>query len=167
MGEEQNLDDDQHRPQNKKPDHFPARESGKIMAEKKERKTNRRNNSGQARARKFEFQVSADDSAKQKQRRQRRDPERELLEAGRVEGDSFALESRLAHEIDDRFSDSIGQQRLAVDFFCSLLRAEREHAPFRVNDAVADFDLLILVHERFAAIRIVTVLDGGTAKQRD
>ncbi len=48
----------------------------------------------------------------------------------------------------------------------AMLRAERQNRSFWMDDAVADLDLLVFVHESFAHVRIMTVLDRGASNQR-
>ena len=67
------------------------------MTEEKESEANRGNNARQRRPRNFEFEISADDAAKQKERRQCRNPESDLLETRRIERYGAALESSLLH----------------------------------------------------------------------
>src|SRR5438105_4420282 len=93
--EKENLDQHQHDPQNKEGNNLPASEASQVMTEEKKRKTNRRDNSGQTRPWNFEFEIGADDSAQEQQRRERRDPKGELLEAARIERDDVAFKSGL------------------------------------------------------------------------
>ena len=70
------------------------------------------------------------------------------------------------HQISDGIGDVIGEEWFAVDLLRRLLRVQCQQRPFRMNDAVADLHFLVLVHERLAHIRVVAVLERGTANQR-
>src|SRR5262249_24244030 len=95
MREEKYLDQHENHSENKERDDFPAGEPRQIVAKKKERKANRRNDPGPCRAGNFELQVRAEDSAQEQQWRQRSNPKRDLLEASRLDRHNVAFESRL------------------------------------------------------------------------
>src|SRR5262245_37353502 len=129
------------------------------MAKEKERETNRRNNAGPRHAGNLEFQIRSENSAKQQQRRKRGDPKRELLEASWLDPGDIALQSRFLGQIGDRIDNAFRKQRFAVYFLGGFLRVESKDCAFRMDDAVADFYFLLLVHEGFSEVGIVAVLD--------
>ena len=75
--EKKDFDQDEHDSENEERNNFPASEPSQIMAEEKECETNCRDNSGPCHAGNLEFQIRAEDSTKQQQRRERSDPKRE------------------------------------------------------------------------------------------
>ena len=81
MREKENFDEDQNHSEDKERDDFPAGEPSQIMPKKEERKTNCRDNSRPCHAGNFEFQICAQNSTQQQQRRERSDPKGDLLEA--------------------------------------------------------------------------------------
>ena len=166
MGEEQDFNDDKHHSQNEERDDFPAREPGEVVTEKEQRKTDRGKDPRPGDAGDFEFEVSADDTAEQKQWGERGNPKGKLLETRRLKCNYIRFQPGLLHKVDNRIGDAVGQQRFTTDSFRRFLRVQRQDRSFRVNDAIADFHFLVLVHERFTDVFIVTVLLGRTADQR-
>src|SRR6266571_6286231 len=165
MGEEKDLDDHERETENKNRDHFPAGETGQIMSEKKEGEADRGNNSRQGCSRNFEFKISAHNSGKQKQRRECREPKRELLEASGIDRNDVAFEVRFFYKIDNRLGNTVGEQRFPIYFFRRFLGIESEQCSLRMNHAIADLHFLVLVHERFADVGIVSVPERGAPDQ--
>ena len=144
--EKQDLDQNEDDAEHEKRDDFPARQASQIMAEEKKRETNRGNNPRHARARNLELEISANDSQEEKQRRERRDPKREPLEAAGIERQPARLSVRpFRARSCDRIGDAVGQERFAVDLLGRFLRGQSQERAFRMHDAVADFHFLLLV----------------------
>src|SRR5438094_1936828 len=122
MREKENLNQHENYSENEERNDFPAGESGQIVAEEKQSETNCRDDPGPRRSRNFEFQIRAEDSTQQQQRRERSDPKRDLLEAGRFDSGNVALESGFLGQIGNRISDAFCEQRFVVDPFSSFLR---------------------------------------------
>jgi hypothetical protein len=103
--EEKYFDQYQDQSQNEERHNFPAGEPGEIMAKEKERETNRRDNAGPRHTGDLEFQIRAENSAKQQQRRKRGDPKCQLLEASWLDPGDVALESGFLGQISDRIDN--------------------------------------------------------------
>ena len=127
------------------------------MPGEKEQEADRGKESRHAEAGGFELDVGADDAAEQQQGRERGEDERESLEPARFGLDDRTRQSCVPHEGGDRWRDALGQQRLAVDFFRGLLRAEGEQFAFLVDAFAADLGFFFLVDERLGQLRIVPV----------
>ena len=157
---------DENHSENEERNDFPAGEPGQIMAEEKERETNCRDNSGQRRAGNFELEIRAENSTEQQQRRERRDPKRDLLEAGWFDRDDVAFESGffVRSTIESAMPSASNGLPLIRSVASCALRVRT--ASFGMNDAVADFYFLVFVHERFGDVGIVTVLDRGATDKR-
>ena len=89
-----------------------------------------------------------------------------MLKAARLELHHVAFQSRLLYQVLDGIGDAVGQDRFAVDLLRRLLRVQGQERSFRVNDAIADFYFLLLVHEGFADVGVVTVAERCTANER-
>src|SRR5262249_31071518 len=106
MREEKYLDQHENHSENKERDDFPACEPCQIMAKKKERKTNRRNDPWPCRPRNFELQIRTEDSAQEQQWRERSDPKRDVLEPSGLDRHNVAFESGLFGQIGNRIRDA-------------------------------------------------------------
>ena len=71
--------------------------------------------------------------------------------------DACLSNSPFSHRSSNGIGDAIGQHRFAVDLLGRFLRVQRQERTFRVHHAVADFHFLLLVHERFADVGVVSV----------
>src|SRR6266540_4988098 len=146
MREEEYLDQHENDSENEEPNDFPTCEPGQIMTEEEQRETNCRYNSGPCHAGDFEFQIRAENSKQQQQRRKRSDPKRHLFEAGRLDRDEVSLKSGFFCQIGSRIDYVFCEQRFAVDAFYCLLSIQREDRSLRMNDTVADLHFLLFVH---------------------
>src|ERR1043166_8160841 len=126
MREEKNFDENQGDTENKKRDYFPAGQASEIVAEKEKRETDCRNDPGQRRARNFEFEPGANDSAEQEHRRERGDPKREPLKPGWMKRYHAAFEVRFFFKIDNRIGNAVREQRFAIDLLGRFLRVQRQ-----------------------------------------
>src|SRR5262249_25751296 len=95
MCKEKDFNDHQSHAQNEERHHFPAGQPGEIMAEKEKREADCGNNSGHRCAWNFKFEISAKNSAEQKQWRERSDPKRELLESSWSQRNHVPFQPRL------------------------------------------------------------------------
>ena len=165
MREDEDFGEHERDAENEKRGHLPARQAGKVVAEEKEREADGRENTGQAGTGNFEFEPGKENTAEQKKRCERGDPKSQPLEAGRLDGDDLAFETGFLHDLGHGVGDPFGENRFAIDPGGGFLRAQGEEGTLRVNDAVADLHLFLLVHERFAHVRVVAVAIGGAADQ--
>ena len=91
------------------------------MPEEEQCETDCRNNSRPCYTGNFEFQVCAEDSAQQQQRRERSDPKRDLLEAGRFDGGDITRESGFFGQIGNGINDAFCEQGFVSDPFSRFL----------------------------------------------
>ena len=166
MREKENLNQHENYSENEERNDFPAGETCQIVPEEKERETNCRDNSGQCRSGNFEFQIRAEDSTQQQQRRERSDPKCDLLEAGRFDSGYVVLEFGFLGQIGNRISDAFCEQRFVVDPFSCFLSIQSKDRALGMNDAIADFHFLVSIHERLCDVGVVPILNRGTTDQR-
>ena len=81
--------------------------------------------------------------------------------------DEVAFQVRpFSHRSGHGIGNAFGEKRFAVDLLGRFLRVQGQQRAFRVDDAVADFHFLVLVHECFADVGVVAVARGGAADER-
>jgi hypothetical protein len=89
-----------------------------------------------------------------------------LFEAAWLDHFDVAFESGFFGQIRNRISDTFCEQRFAIDLFSRFLGVESEDCALGMNNAITDLYLLVLIHERFGDVRIVSVPGCGPANER-
>ena len=73
-------------------------------------------------------------------------------------------QARLLAKLLEIRSDTLSEERLAIVFLDGLLRAQCQKRALGIDDFVSDFNLFLLVDERFGKLGVVAVLFGGAAE---
>ena len=134
------------------------------MACEKEEKANSGQNARHPEAGRFEFDVGADNSAKQEQWRQHGDDKCRPLETARLGFNHRAFQAGIADQFGHRGGDSLGEERFAPDFFHRFLRAQGEQFSVFRDHLTTDLHTLFLVDKSLRKLRIVTAVLRRTAE---
>ena len=137
------------------------------MTEEHERQQRHAGNPEDAEARGLEFNEQADHPQTHQHRRDRIEPDRQLLRPGDVElHDLIAVRAEfLPQQVVDVLRNAGREQRarrIAIAFR-RLARREREQFPLRLDDHVADLQLVILVDHRRNHLAAITLAFGNGA----
>ena len=166
MREDENFRQHENDAENEKRRHFPARQTGEVVAEEKEPEANRGENAGHAGAGNLEFEVGEDHAAEQEERREGGNPETRAARSRPV-ASATTSPLRPAFCTTSAMESAMPSARTGLPSMRTVgfLRGQREQGALRVDDAVADFHFLLLVHEGFADVGVVAVAISRAADQ--
>ena len=128
------------------------------MAAEEKQEADRGDHASHAETGGFEFKVGPDDSAEQKERRERGDPLRDIFKTRGLEADDpRGVQPAKPGQSGQIGRDAACKQGLPTNLPRGLLRAEREERAFGIDDLAADFHFLVEVHEAVHQLGVVAI----------